>query len=489
MPIFSVFIFCLLCCVVFWGNNKITIKFYNIFIIDCIVKILFLQGYFLKIGSQEISTPGTICDMVLFIFSIIIIVREKRFFYNKVFLLGVLFIAVSLFSIFFELVFPYDGLLLPIQDAQENWDLYVMGQCAMYQYIPSIVDYSISFGKLLLFVVIVIAFKMSFSMELFITSYMKIVKYVKYLIVYGWIEFFLKNIIGNLTFTYDLSAIMFGINEMSLVTEASSRSGIFYSLQGFCKEPSHFNVAIFTIVMLMILGNFISRSVIKRNICISCKKTYNHQFIVLGVILLLFTGGFSGVWLLFVLMLSTLILKLTEANLSMKKIIFRNYKIIIFMFLGSFLLYACVISNDYFGGRIEDVVTVLISLVTNNINYSGLIRDGSSGIVSTLARFTSLYEGFYIFLDRPILGLGYKLQSVHGDTMSYLINMGLLGTLLFYKLLISSTKNFSYNKALLAVLFVLGGLPMIISAYGLCAYWLLFIEGSMILNNSENSID
>lgn len=105
MPIFSVFIFCLLCCVVFWGNNKITIKFYNIFIIDCIVKILFLQGYFLKIGSQEISTPGTICDMVLFIFSIIIIVREKRFFYNKVFLLGVLFIAVSLFSIFLNWYF------------------------------------------------------------------------------------------------------------------------------------------------------------------------------------------------------------------------------------------------------------------------------------------------------------------------------------------------------------------------------------------------
>lgn len=483
MPIFSVVVFFLLCYIIFCNNTTI-VKFYNVFTLDCIIKLLFLQGYFLKIGNQEISNTGGICDIVLFIFSIFIIVRKKDFFYNKVFLLGIVFVAVSIVSIFYELVFPYDGMLLPKQDDQTNWDLYVVGKCTMYRYVPSITNYLISFKDLLIFTVFVIAFKMSFSIKLFLASYMQIIRYVKYIIIYGWGEFFIKNIIGNLTLTYEIADIMFGSNELSLVTEAFSRDGEFYALQGFCREPSHFNIVIFSVVMLMILGNFILKKVIQDKLYI-LQKTYNNFFIVMGLVLLLFTGGFSAVWLLFIVILSTVILILKKINLSIVNIVVKNYKLVMIMCFSSFFFYFIIMGNDYFAGRIQGAITVVTSLFTDNITYLVLLREENDGIGSTLARFISLYEGWFIFIDRPILGLGYKLQSVHGDTITYLVNMGLLGTFLFYKLLISSTKKVVYNKAFLGVLFVLGGVPMVISAYGFCAYWLLFIEGSMLCIHSK----
>ena len=64
----------------------------------------------------------------------------------------------------------------------------------------------------------------------------------------------MKNAVGQLTFTYDLAGALFGVNRAAIFTEAFSKGGTFYSLQGFTREPSHYVMYLFTIALFMVLA-------------------------------------------------------------------------------------------------------------------------------------------------------------------------------------------------------------------------------------------
>lgn len=479
MPIFSLIITGILLYIAVFSKETIINKFYKIFAIDCVVKLFFVQGYFVKIGNRVFSSSADICDLALFVYAIMILFRNKQLLNNKVIILGLCFLGMSVISIFCELVFPYDGLLLPKQDTMYNWDLYIAGKCSMIQYYPSIIDYVYWFRTLFIFVIIAAAFKMVFNISHFIKAYMNVINIAKYGIYYGWLEFFLKNIVNDLTITYDFAAVMFGVDEHAAAK--AFYKGIFYALQGFTREPSHFNVFIFSVVMLMILGFFI-----KENMkgVINIKLPYSRLTIISGILLLLMTGGFSAVWFIFILPLGTAVLVIRRINItSILKykgaILFGMCCCVVFLFM--------IANNDYFTTRIQNAFHVLAFISNPSGSTAGLIQ-ACKGDGSTVARLISIYEGINIFIHRPLLGLGYRIQAVHSDTVLYLMNMGLIGYCLFWRFLISSSHSFKYDKLYLGIVFVIGGLPMIMSAYGLCVYWLLFIEGSMIARKENKSL-
>ena len=481
MPVFSIIIIIILGYFILIDKSERTTKFYQIFSVDCVVKLFFLQGYFVKIGNTEVSTAGDVCDLVLLWYAILIIIGKRNILQNKVCIRGIIFLLVSMLGIFVEIIMPYEGLLMPAQDETENWDMYVAGMCTMHQYFPTIIDYTNPIRHLVTYVVILVAFKTIFQYDMFLRAYMSILKYVKYGIYYGWIEFIVKNVIGNTTVTYLFSGVMFGVNERSIATEAFKRGETFFALQGFCKEPSHFNVFIFSAVSLMILGIFIKRFLRHNNIKADIHMTYGISTIISGVVLLSLTGGFSAVWLILIITFNTIALRFYEMDTSIMGIILMYKKTLFIGCLCISILVIVIGANDYFVGRIIDAISVLNFIGATGGGFLGLAVGGNQGIGSTIARFISLYEGVNIFISRPLLGLGYKLQAVHGDTLTYLINMGVIGFWMFYRLLISSIKEVKYNKLFMFITFFIGGLPMIMSAYGLCVYWLLFIEGSMLI--------
>lgn len=485
MPIFSLIIIVILTYILVFYRETMICKFYKIFTMDCVVKLFFVQGYFLKIGDIEIASSAAVCDIILLLYAIVILLNRKQLLKNKVVILGLCVIAVSIVSIFFELAFPYKGLLLPKVDAINNWDNYIAGGCSMIQYFPVITDYVSSMIHLLYFLVIITAFKITFNISYFLKAYMQVISIAKYGVYYGWLEFFIKNVINNLTITYDFTAIMFGMNENSIMTEAISKGGIFYSLQGFCREPSHFNVFIFSVVMLMILGFFITENL---KDCIHIKLPYSKLTIISGISLLLITGGFSSVWLLFILSLGTVILQFRRMNINVMTMFFKYKGMILSGICCCLLLLFAIGNNDYFVGRIQDAIMVVSFISNTGGNFAGLALGGNEGIGSTIARFISIYEGMNIFLNRPFWGLGYMIQTLHDDTIAYLVNMGLVGYYFLLKFLVSSVDRFKYDKLYLGAIFIIGGLPMIISVYGLCVYWLLFIEGSMIARKENRWI-
>ena len=478
MPIFSLIIAGILIYIAVFSKGTIISKFYKIFTIDCVVRLFFLQGYFIKIGNREISTAADVCDWVLLLYAIMILFDSRKLLNNKVVIAGLCFFAMSVISIFCELLFPYDGLLLPKQNLTYNWDFYIFGKCSMIQYYPSVIDYAYHFRHLLIFLIIVTAFKMVFNISYFLRAYMNVIRLAKYGIYYGWLEFFLKNIVNAPTITYDFAAIMFGVDEEA-VAKAFSK-GVFYALQGFTREPSHFNVFIFSVVMLMILGFFIKEN-LKDSMHINLP--YSKLTIISGILLLLMTGGFSAVWFIFILPLGTAMLM--RRRISITSIL--KYRGVILSGICCCVVFLCMIANnDYFTTRLQNAFHVLSFISNPSGSTAGLVQ-ACKGDGSTVSRFISIYEGINIFMHRPLLGLGYKIQDFHDNTITYLVNMGLIGYCFFWRFLVSAIKSVKYDKLYLGVVFIIGGLPIIMSAYGLCVYWLLFIEGSMIARK-ENKL-
>lgn len=479
MPIFSLIIIAVLTYIAVFSKGTTICKFYKIFTIDCAVRLFFLQGYFVKIGNREISTAADVCDWVLLLYAIMILFDSRKLLNNKVVIAGLCFLAMSVISIFCELAFPYDGLLLPKQNLMYNWDLYIFGKCSMIQYYPSVMDYAYHFRHLLIFLIIVAAFKMVFNISHFIRAYMNVINIAKYGIYYGWLEFFLKNIVNNPSITYDFAAVMFGVDKEA-VAKAFSK-GIFYALQGFTREPSHFNVFIFSVVMLMILGFFIKENM---KDTINIKLPYSRLTIISGILLLLMTGGFSAVWFVFILPLGTSVLVIRRINITS---ILKHKGAILFGICCCVVFLFMIVNNDYFTERLQNAFHVLAFISNPSGSTAGLVQ-ACKGDGSTVARLISIYEGINIFVHRPLLGLGYKIQDLHDNTITYLANMGLIGYYLFWRFLISSIKSVKYDKLYLGLVFIIGGLPVIMSAYGLCVYWLLFIEGSMMARKENKSL-
>lgn len=478
MPIFSLIITGILIYIAVFSKGTTIDKFYKIFTIDCVVRLFFMQGYFIKIGSKVISRAADVCDLALLIYAIMILWHNKQLLKNKVVISGLCLLAISIIGIVLELAWPYEGLLLPKQNLMYNWDLYVAGKCSMIQYYPSIMDYAYYMRHLLIFVIIVAAFKMVFNIADFVRAYMNVIRMAKYGIYYGWLEFFLKNIVNNPTITYDFTAIMFGVDE-----EACAKpffKGIFYALQGFTREPSHFNVFIFSVVMLMILGFFIAEN-LKDSMHI--KLPYSKLTIISGILLLLMTGGFSAVWYICILPLGTAMLMRQRINITS---ILKHRGAISSGICCCAVFLFMIANNDYFTTRLQNAFHVLSFISNPSGSTAGLIQ-ACKGDGSTASRLISIYEGINIFMHRPLLGLGYKIQDFHDNTVTYLVNMGLIGYYFFWRFLVSSIKSVKYDKLYLGVVFIIGGLPVIMSAYGLCVYWLLFIEGSMIARK-ENKL-
>lgn len=484
MPILSIIVFVILVHIML-RKNTVLGRYTDLFIISCTLKIYWFQGYFFKIGSNEVSSVANIAGYFLFLYSIYLVVSRNIKIGGNTCKTILLFVVVICVGMLCEKIFPYDGMLMPEQNEQISWDGYIAGTCSMYHYVPPFSAFLHPLWEVISFSFEILVFKQICNFSWIINPYMKIIGYLKYGIYYGYLEFVLKNIIGNLTVTYDFAAILLGVNERSVYTEAQTRDGIFYTLQGLTREPSHFNCFLFNLMILLLLGNVIKRMAKKRGMDV--RHTYNNLTLCACLGLMLLTGGFSSVWFLFIVGCCALVLNIRESRSSMLDFLLRKkWTVFLFLILCIMIVFA-IAQNDYLYTRLSDAIAVVGFLSESN-GFAGIsILGGDSGIGSTIARFVSVYEGTMIFIDRPLLGVSYGVQPLHDFSMMLLSNMGLLGCFALYKMLISSNVKIRYDFVLLFLIFIIGGFPITISPYGLCLYWVLIFEATTFyMNNWEN---
>ncbi|SDO76295.1 hypothetical protein SAMN05216366_10152 [Selenomonas ruminantium] len=456
-------------------------RYADLFATVCVLQLCWFQGYFFKIGQHEVSSLYGVAGYCLLIYSFYLLFSGRVYLKKNILMTVIGFITIIIFGMIYEKLLPYDGLLMPEQSSKISWDGYVAGKCLMYQYVPSVSSFLRPLWEVFIFAFEVLIFKQIYSFEWFISPYMRIVGWLKYVIYYGYFEFIVKNVIGNLTFTFDFAAILLGVNEESIYTDARIRDGIFYTLQGGTREPSHYNCVLFNIAMLMLLGNILRKFAQKRGW--NVPQTYSNMTFLLCLVLMLLTGGFSSVWFLFIIACCTILLRIRENGGSVFGF-FLCRKLILLSFVGVCIIVSYVISqNDYLYNRLMDALEVIEFLGKNN-GFVGIgIIGGNSGIGSTIARFVSIYEGWQVFMARPLLGISWHVQYIHDFSIFMLMNMGILGVYALYRMLSVSRENLRYDVLILGLIFMIGGLPVTVSTGGLCLHWLLFFEATTFYMN------
>lgn len=436
MPIFSV-IFVGILIRIFSRRQGIEERFFSLLALTLAITIQNFQGYFLKIGTTEIFSCAGISNAVLFFYSLYVLFFVRIGINRKVFYAGTLFLLSACVSILYEWLIPYDGLLIPDIEGY-SWDSFLANKCTMIQYQPSLTSFWHGFSQIISFVCIAIVFKQLCTLSLLNKIFLQIVKWGRLSIFYGVFEFVMKNVFHQLTITYDFAAYFLGVNSQSVYTEAFTKGGTLYTLQGLTREPSQFIMYLFSIGLIIILSTALQ----KRSVLENQQKHVRKYRVSLACCfaLMVLAGGFSAVWFLFLLLGSLVIVNVHMKSLSIRSVVWRYKKGVLAIALLFVVAVAVVYNNEYYYNRLSDtfyIVTVL--LTTDNLySVSFLGSGGSDGVGSTIARFFSIYCGTVVFLERPILGIGPGIQSIHDTTISLLQNYGIAGFFLMYRFMMTS---------------------------------------------------
>lgn len=382
------------------------------------------------------------------------------------------------------MIFPYDGLFLHEMTKDISWDRFIYGQCSLYSFYPTFSDFIRPYLFLLQFEVNVIGLKHIYDKNKFILSYVKVVELTKYGVYYGVFEFILKNVIENLTLTYDISEILLGASSLYGYKEAYEKNGMFV-LQGLTEEPSHFNCFLFTYAILIILGNKILKDYPNYTAMIK----YNNISAIVAVFLLIVSGGFSAVWFLLMLVFCYIIVNRKTSDINLVNFIRKRIVAFLYTICLGTVVVLILFQNDYFYRRLQDAFFIVDYIIdADNLLGVASIMGSDEGSGSTFARFISIYVGMDIFFDRPLFGLGIDMQYVHSFTVSFLTNIGILGMYSIYKLLAcTGDDKRHYDKLLLFIIFIIGGMPLNIFPIGFSMHWLLLFEITGLYVNGKVS--
>lgn len=477
MPIFSI-LFIGYLVNIFITRQTYKEIFYKLFFLTSFLTVTLFQGYFMQIGSVELSTPRAIVANILWFFAIYIFLSKKIQIPTKPFIAMCIFLIVIVLGMIQELFMPYEGPLLPL-DVDQGWDGYIAGLYGKAYIYPPNSFYLTQFKIAVQYVIIILAAKAIFSWQDYVSIGMKLIKWSKIPIYYGFIEFIIKNVFNNTTVTFSFTEFFFGASKESTLIEAIKKGGDLYILQGFTREASHYVIFLFTIAMLILFLNTIKKK--RPSLFANAKKTYSNITLISCIILMFLTGGFSAVWLSFVLFLTFILLKYREANINILEVLRKKrISVIISAILLSISLYF-IFSSEYFMGRLTDAFFVINMLVSN----MSVLTIGNEGIGSTIARFTSIIDNAAVFCDRPLLGLGLGMQWAHDTTIELLVNIGVLGVYTLYRFFISTDRNYCYDKIYILLVLFIGGLPMKIVMPSFAIHILIFLEYTTIYMNDK----
>lgn len=434
--------------------------------LSVLCSILQLQGYLFKFGDFEFSSLRKLTGMFCAIYSLYVLIKLRRY-HSPIIFAAIFFLLSVVLGICIELAIPYDGEIMP-SDPYHTWDLYTIGACSRVKDTLQIVQAARLFGALVMFSVITIAIKELCTKE----DLLKLVKkllYVSQLAVYfGIFEFIMKNIIGDLTITYDIVGILFGEKDSSF-KEAFIKGGDFYTLQGITPEPSGYITFLYFVSVLLIFFYEHEKYSFSR-----MKKILLIAYFILLNLLMYLAGGFTYVWCL-------LILILYMANVKTKfyrKSFFKKLQLfsIVAVLVIAMVFFISTLDSPYLTYYIDrsmDAYNVFLDL----LNGGNPLLTLDEGMASSIARLSSIVLVTFDAFNRPLFGLGLGLEFAHDNTATMFSDIGLVGIALWMMFMNYRVRNtVQYDNMAIFILILLYGLFSGCSTTYMEYYVPLFVE-------------
>ena len=430
-----------------YGINSI---FRELLLFTVFVSIFISTGSFIQIGTVSIGYD-TAVSSVLFLFAIVVLIANKQKTDKKLSILAFLLIICLVFGILLLLVNPFKGQII---HNISDWDGYVLGNVEKDNGVW--VDFSETFLLLFAFIRMVVIFcaasKCFTKTDDFNVVLNKSIRISDIIILYGYAELVLKYIF-NISLTEIFLFTFFGESETYVGTDR---------LIGFTKEASQYATSLFLLVILYVLKI--------QNDRINGLKNASRIYMrfILAMILLIFSTSFSA---FYYLILICLLIIVTCLNSKWRFIVTG-------MILLAVVLLAFTMQSEIIG-RLERTLTVICQLFNG-----GNVLPTSEG-----ARLTSIFDSIFVFLKRPMFGVGLGTTDAHSTLVSMLANCGLSGFLLWLLFLIRLNFKGRRNTKWLIFIILLSMLYLGGIGYAAKVYYpfVIMLSAGLSANGKANS--
>ncbi len=389
--------------------KSIQLRYIRLIALAFILEVGKFQGYFLAIGKSEVSYEDAFVTILLAI-NCVSMAKHKRY-DKKTFIVAMALLTVALLGIIMENIAPYQGLIIPY-NSKRAWDGYAIGVEDKTEVVYSVTRFMLLYVRILSLATTILVINKKLPTSCYKIIIRKISGFGKIVLSYGVVELVLKNIFHS-NLTNRINCTMFGLG-ISTYTEIAFSSGL-ARLQGFTREPSHFSMAIFYFVLIIIMNDLINNT----------KKT--GFWLPVSMLLLLMCRSFAAlVYLILIFVFVFTFYRKGKSTVDVQEIKQRLWCISGFAIAVVIALLLCGMES-YFSDRLAYVVRVV----------GTLINGGSVPVNSDVVRLISIIDTTKDFLHRPLLGLGMGVEAAHSGVVSMLADIGVLGVFFWWKLVAS----------------------------------------------------
>lgn len=427
----NLYSFILIIIILYNAFNSAKLKdFYLKLLMITLINESFIQiGYFIKIGTAEVSYR-TLCELLLLCTSILLICKTKinRFNFNFSFI----FLSICIFGILHIIIQPSNILASNINI---SWDDY-LSSGAQFERIHIVPYVFLEFFSMFIFVIVIMTIYSVYTYDELSDFLVGFCKWSKIMLFIGCIEVIIKYIFNSNLYNYFCNFI-FGVSS-STVTEINSR-GTGIMLQGLTKEGSHYIYVLF-IIILVIFAEYKRKKDIKNIYWLFIAGAIG--ILSMSFSLLLFVIGILLIGYFYWIRQSNNIqIKFVKKLLLITSIIIGIFLMIV---IGSSLISKLSVSSDNFWSR--RIVSLFEEL---NLIYSGDWKYNTTPLEwSNRSRLLSVFETLKLVIYRPLFGFGTGAVTSHGSSSMLLAGVGILGTLCWFKVIFYGRISGFNNKCL-----------------------------------------
>ena len=418
------------------------------------------------IGSQEINCTDLVTGCLI-VLSCLSIVGRKRIDKHLV-MSCLILLSVLVLGCIWNMIFPIDDKTII---SGQSWDDFYYGRIATVQ--PKVTSYSVLIlFRVFGFCAIMCAATLFMSQEDYGKIGRRVFNTTKIQVIFAAVEL-LEKILLRSNKVVQIAQTIFP-STSSVVTTMVSR-GSLTAIQGFTREFGHLAYAL---ALFVILGLYLRASDSLRN------QNKDIAWIILALVLMLLSGAFAS--LVYFVIIIGLYFGLAQVEMRRcnrtkpkKKIVHVRVMtiiIILITFIALTLFNDSILHDSYYMEKFFNVWDNLQYLVQRK--YYLIV-----GTIDAIPRAISISESIWIFLRRPLLGVGLGVMAPYSGIGYMLANCGLAGTIAWFSMIrrYAYVVNPNCNTRFLLFLIVATGLLLSGQSMMYACVWLLF--GGLLKDN------
>jgi len=252
----------------------------------------------------------------------------------------------------------------------------------------------------------------SFGLEETKKVVLSLAKLSKIVVAIGVVELVIKNILQSNIYN-DVMVSIFGRGS-SAYTRLVQRGSVFM-LTGLSREGSQYAFALGIAIVLLFAAQKCA------------KKKYTNLWIAVAMVLMVFSGAFTLVITILMLLAFYAVYYVNQYEGGKKKvgrIVGISFAALILVVVGVFIYDRFMTSNNYISARLSSAFATVGNVFSRDASYYTMLAT----IDSTTTRLYSIVHTLSSWIYRPLFGLGEGSTYCHGCAALTIAEIGLLGT-------------------------------------------------------------